>query len=318
MADTGLNIVFAGTPEFAAAHLRALLQSPHRVLAVYTQPDRPAGRGKHLQASPVKQLALDAGLPVEQPHSLKDPETQAALRQYRADLIVVVAYGLLLPKLVLDIPRLGCVNVHASLLPRWRGAAPIQRAIAAGDQETGVTIMQMDVGLDTGAMLMKRSCPITPRDTAQSLHDRLSDLGPSALLETLAQFTSGRVTPIEQDHSLATYAHKLNKDEGKLDWSQSAFLLDTLIRAYNPFPIAHTLSQGETLRIHEAAPEPHRHEAAPGTLLAADKALLVACGGNTALRLEQVQLPGKKVMAVRDLLNGSGARFLPGTQLGAA
>jgi len=318
MADTGLKIVFAGTPEFAASHLRTLLQSQHRILAVYTQPDRPAGRGKQLQASPVKQLALEAGLPVQQPLSLKDPEAQARLRQYHADLMVVVAYGLLLPKPVLDTPRLGCVNVHASLLPRWRGAAPIQRAIAAGDSETGVTIMQMDIGLDTGAMLMKHSCPIMPRDTAQSLHDRLAELGPPALLETLAQLANGQATPIEQDHRLASYAHKLNKEEGKLDWSQSAFLLDALIRAFNPFPIAYTLSQGETLRIHEAMPETHHHQAVPGTLLAADKALLVACGSNTALRLEQVQLPGKKVMAVRDLLNGSGARFQPGTQLGAA
>jgi methionyl-tRNA formyltransferase len=316
MADTGLNIVFAGTPEFAAAHLRALLQSPHRVLAVYTQPDRPAGRGKHLQASPVKQLALEAGLPIEQPPSLKDPGVQATLREYNADLLVVVAYGLLLPKLVLDIPRLGCINVHASLLPRWRGAAPIQRAIEAGDQETGITIMQMDVGLDTGAMLTKRSCSIRPLDTAQALHDRLAELGPPALLEALAHLTDGRATPIEQDHSLATYAHKLTKEEGRLDWSQSAFFLDALIRAFNPFPVAYTLSQGETLRIHEAIPETHSHKAVPGSLLAADKALLVACGHNTALRLEQVQLPGKKVMAARDALNGFGARFQPGTQLG--
>jgi methionyl-tRNA formyltransferase len=316
MADSGLKIVFAGTPEFAAAHLQALLQSRHQVLAVYTQPDRPAGRGKHLQASPVKQHAQEAELPVEQPLSLKDPETQAKLREYRADLLVVVAYGLLLPKAVLDTPRLGCINVHASLLPRWRGAAPIQRAIEAGDQETGITIMQMDVGLDTGAMLLKLNCPITTGDTAQSLHNRLAELGPTALLETLGQLAAGRAAPVEQDHSLATYAHKLNKEEGRLDWSLSAFVLDARIRAFNPFPVAYTLSQGETLRIHAAIPETRHHKTVSGTLLPADKTLLVACGHDTVLHLEQVQLPGKKVMAARDLLNGSGARFEPGTQLG--
>lgn len=318
MADSGLKIVFAGTPEFAAAHLSALLQSPHRLLAVYTQPDRPAGRGKHLQASPVKQLALGAGLPVEQPLSLKDPVAQNRLWDYGADLLVVVAYGLLLPKAVLDRPRLGCINVHASLLPRWRGAAPIQRAIESGDEETGVTIMQMDVGLDTGAMLLKRRCPITATDTAQSLHDRLATLGPPALLETLAQLAQGSARAEEQDPSLATYAHKLNKEEGRLDWNQSAFVLDARIRAFNPFPVAYTLSQGEALRIHSARPLANPHKSRPGTLLAADRVLVVACGHDTALQLEQVQLPGKKIMAARDLINGSGARFQPGVQLGAA
>lgn len=317
MAATGLKIVFAGTPEFAAVHLQALLQSHHKIVAVYTQPDRPAGRGKHLQASPVKQLALEAALPLEQPLSLKDQGVQARLADYAADLMVVVAYGLLLPKAVLDLPRLGCINVHASLLPRWRGAAPIQRAIEAGDAETGITIMQMDVGLDTGAMLTTRSFSLSPRETSRSLHDRLAELGPPALLETLAQLAEGRAVPVEQDHSQATYAHKLNKEEGNLDWSQSAFVLDARIRAFNPFPVAYSLSQGETLRIYEATPQQCTVQAAPGTLLQADKALLVSCGNNTALRLEQVQLPGKKVMTARELLNGSAARFQPGTQLGA-
>lgn len=316
MAETGLKIVFAGTPEFAAVHLKALLQSQHKIVAVYTQPDRPAGRGKHLQASPVKQLALEVGLPIEQPLSLKDQGVQARLGDYAADLLVVVAYGLLLPKVVLDLPRLGCINVHASLLPRWRGAAPIQRAIEAGDTETGITIMQMDVGLDTGAMLMKHSCSISPHETSQSLQERLAELGPSALLETLAQLADGRAVPVEQDHSQATYAHKLNKGEGNLDWSQSAFVLDAKVRAFNPLPVAYTLSQGEPLRIYEATPEQCTAQAAPGTLLQADKSLLVSCGHNTALRLEQLQLPGKKVMTARELLNGFAARFQPGTQLG--
>jgi methionyl-tRNA formyltransferase len=316
MAATGLNIIFAGTPEFAAVHLQALLHSSHRVVAAYTQPDRPAGRGKHLQASPVKQLALEAGLTVEQPQSLKDPLAQARLREFGADLMVVVAYGLLLPKAVLDTPRLGCINVHASLLPRWRGAAPIQRAIEAGDRETGVTIMQMDVGLDTGPMLLHRACAITALDTAQALHDRLAELGPSALLDTLEQLAASELTPIEQDHPSATYAHKLSKEEGKLDWSQSAFVLDARIRAFNPFPVAYTLQNGEPLRVYEAVPQHHDHRAEPGTLLAADNMLLVACGHGTALRLERTQLPGKKVMATRDLLNGAAGRFQPGTRLG--
>jgi methionyl-tRNA formyltransferase len=318
MADSGLKILFAGTPEFAAAHLRALLQSHHQVLAVYTQPDRPAGRGKQLQASPVKQLALEAGLPVEQPLSLKSLEAQTGLKEYGADLMVVVAYGLLLPLPVLETPRLGCINVHASLLPRWRGAAPIQRAIEAGDTETGVTIMQMDVGLDTGAMLLKRTCAIEPRDTASSLHDRLIELGPPALLETLQQLADGTAVPETQQHDLASYAHKLTKEEGLLDWSQSAQELDARVRAFNPFPIAYTLHQGETLRIYEATPEALRHQAEPGTLMPADRALLVACGHDTALRLNLVQLPGKKAMSAQDLLNGFSARFQPGSRLGAA
>lgn len=313
---TGLKIVFAGTPDFAAAHLQALLRSPHQVVAVYTQPDRPAGRGKKFQASPVKELATQAGLPVEQPASLKQPEAQAALAGYAADIMVVVAYGLLLPKAVLEIPRLGCINVHASLLPRWRGAAPIQRAIEAGDTQTGITIMQMDVGLDTGPMLLIRPCPLLPDDTAQSLHDRLVQLGPSALLESLSQLAEGTASAKTQSDEHATYARKLTKEEAALDWSQSAAVLARRIQAFNPFPVAFTVLGGENLRIYQARAESLVHRARPGTILAAANDVLVACGGDSALHLQVVQLPSKKVMPIKDVLNGFAARFQPGLVMG--
>lgn len=313
--DDGLKIIFAGTPEFAARHLTALLQSPHRVLAVYTQPDRPAGRGKKLQASPVKEAALAAGVEVQQPLSLKAPEAQATLAAYGADVMVVVAYGLLLPASVLESPRFGCINVHASLLPRWRGAAPIQRAIEAGDTETGVTIMQMDVGLDTGPMLLTRICPILPDDNATDLHDRLAEIGPMALLEALQQLQDGTLRGEEQDNSRATYAHKLTKDEALIDWAQPASAIERRIRAFNPFPVAFTTFANEPLRIFEAKVHTRPHSAAPGTILQVDRELVVACGEQTSLALLTVQLPGKKAMAVRDLLNGAAGRWQPGMQL---
>ncbi|WP_372866744.1 methionyl-tRNA formyltransferase, partial [Pseudomonas sp.] len=220
-----LRIVFAGTPEFAAEHLKALLDSPHQIIAVYSQPDRPAGRGQKLAASPVKQLALQHAVPVYQPQTLRDPAAQAELAALAPDLLVVVAYGLILPQVVLDIPRLGCINRHASLLPRWRGAAPIQRAIEAGDSESGVTVMQMEAGLDTGPMLLKVSTPIAADDTGGSLHDRLAALGPQAVLEAISGLASGTLVGDVQDDSLATYAHKLNKDEARLDWTRPALEL---------------------------------------------------------------------------------------------
>lgn len=311
-----LKIIFAGTPEFAARHLQALLDSEHDVLAVYTQPDRPAGRGKQLQASSVKEVAQAAGLEVQQPVSLKTPDAQATLAAYGADLMVVVAYGLILPPAVLAIPPLGCINVHASLLPRWRGAAPIQRAIEAGDAETGVTIMQMEAGLDTGPMLLKRVCPILPQDTAGDLHDRLASSGPVALLETLTLLAKGEVQAQTQDHSLATYAHKLAKEEALLNWSLKAEVLARRIRAFNPFPIAFTYLRGENLRIYVAEACLVAHSAAPGTVLSTDRQLVVACGENTALRLLMVQLPGKKVMPVQDLLNGLAGKLQVGNLLG--
>ncbi len=318
MATSGLKIVFAGTPEFAAVHLQALLGSAHQIVAVYTQPDRPAGRGKKIQAGPVKQVALEAGLPVEQPVSLKDPAAQAGLAAWHPDVMVVVAYGLLLPQAVLDIPRLGCINVHASLLPRWRGAAPIQRAIEAGDPATAITIMQMDAGLDTGPMLLSRPCAIAPEDTAASLFDRLAGIGPTALLEALDQLADGTAKPVPQDERQATYARKITKEEAALDWSLPAAVLERRTRAFFPFPVAFTLSQGENLRIHLAQAEVQPHKAVPGSIISADQTILVACGQGTALRLLSLQLPGKKVMAARELLNGAADRFRPGTVLGGS
>lgn len=313
----GLKIVFAGTPDFAAYHLHALLkESSHQVVAVYTQPDRPAGRGKKLQASPVKQVASQAGLPIEQPDSLKSEAAQNQLAHYQPDLMVVVAYGLLLPRAVLDTPTYGCINVHASLLPRWRGAAPIQRAIEAGDNQTGVTIMQMDAGLDTGDMLHKVQCPIRDDDTALTLHDRLADLGPPALLHTLQQIQAGTLRAEKQDDTVATYANKLKKEEARLDWNRQAATLARQVRAFNPFPIAYTLLDDDRMRILQAAPELRQHNSHPGTVIEVNsQALTVACGTGSALAISRIQLPGKKPMSIRDALNGSASRFVPGMVL---
>ena len=229
-----LKLIFAGTPDFAARHLAALLSSGHEVVAVYTQPDKPAGRGQKLTASPVKELALAHDLPVYQPASLRNEAAQAELAALGADLMVVVAYGLILPKAVLDTPRLGCINVHGSLLPRWRGAAPIQRSIWAGDAETGVTIMQMDVGLDTGAMIRKVSCPIAFDETSASLYDKLAELGPQALVDTLNAMAAGETAAEAQDDALANYAQKLSKEEARIDWSMEAVAIERCIRAFNP------------------------------------------------------------------------------------
>lgn len=311
---SALRLVFAGTPEFAAHHLQALLDSHHQVVAVFTQPDRPAGRGKQLQASPVKQLALQHQLPVHQPEKLKSAEDQALLAQYQADVLVVVAYGLLLPKAVLDLPRLGCINVHASLLPRWRGAAPIQRAIEAGDTETGVTIMQMDVGLDTGDMLHKTHLPITPDETGGSLHDKLWQAGCPALITTLDQMSEGKHTPESQDDNLATYAHKLSKQEAQMNWARSAQQLALQVRAFNPFPVCFSELNGERLRVWQAEAVKLDHQAVPGSLLAhPEYPLLVACAED-ALALTQVQLAGKKTMSAGDLMLGYQQKFQPGMQ----
>lgn len=317
-----LRIIFAGTPEFAAHHLQALLGSQHQVVAVFTQPDRPAGRGKKLQASPVKALALANNLPVHQPTHLKTAEDQALIDQYGADIMVVVAYGLLLPKAVLTLPRLGCINVHASLLPRWRGAAPIQRAIQAGDSETGVTIMQMDVGLDTGDMLAVSRCAIGPSTNAAELHDTLWSIGCPALLQTLDNVATGHVTPVAQDHAQANYAHKLTKEEALIDWRQSAQTIDRLIRAFNPFPVAFTVLEQERIRIWQASIVPQASSDPAGTITAveqngANSRLVVACGdGQLALTL--VQLPGKKAIAIKDLLAGNSAKFCLGRRFSSA
>ncbi|MFS1523699.1 methionyl-tRNA formyltransferase [Microbulbifer sp. 2304DJ12-6] len=315
-----MNIIFAGTPDFAAVHLQALLHSEHTVIAVYTQPDRPAGRGKKLLASPVKLLALSHNIPVYQPPSLRDGATQRVLAALGADIMVVVAYGLILPQAVLDTPRLGCLNVHASLLPRWRGAAPIQRAVEAGDSESGVAIMQMEAGLDTGPVLVERRCVIGQADTGGSLHDRLAGLGGPALLEALAQLNSGNAQPQPQDDTGASYANKISKQEAHLDWQRPAEALQRQIRAFNPFPVCWTTypdkKAAQRLRIYSADIERSGHNKRPGTIIASDdRGILVACGGE-ALRLQRLQLPGKKALPAADILKGYRQQFAPGTQLG--
>ena len=306
-----LRILFAGTPEFAALHLQALINSEHEVIGVYTQPDRPAGRGKKLQPSPVKQVALDNGLPVYQPLNFKDAADVEQLKSLNADVMVVVAYGLILPQSVLDAPKYGCLNVHASLLPRWRGAAPIQRCIEAGDKLTGITIMQMDKGLDTGAMLSKVTTGILSDDTGGTLHDRLAELGPPALLATLAQVEAGTLQPEQQNDALANYAHKLLKEEALIDWHQPADEIALRVRAFNPFPMAYTLLGDERIRVLMAEALEQTTTLLPGTIIRAGaEGLDVACGDGV-LRITQVQLPGKKAMRVADVINGQPQLFQP-------
>lgn len=309
-----LRIVFAGTPEFATEHLAALLGTPHQIVAVYTQPDRPAGRGQKLMPSPVKKLALEHGIEVLQPQTLRAPEAQAQLAALNADLMVVVAYGLILPQVVLDMPRLGCINSHASLLPRWRGAAPIQRAIEAGDQESGVTVMQMEAGLDTGPMLLKVATPITRDDTGGSLHDRLAQLGSQAVLQAVEQLAAGTLQGQVQDDALATYAHKLNKDEARIDWQQDAQQLSQRIRAFFPWPVCHSQLGESAIKVLVA--EVSAGQGQPGTILSASKeGLLVACGQG-ALLLTRLQMPGGKPLAFADLYNSRREQFAPGLVLG--
>ena len=285
------------------------------MVAVYTQPDRPAGRGRQLQASPVKRLALDHGLPVLQPTSLKkDPDAVEVLRRFEADLMVVVAYGLLLPVTVLEAPRLGCVNVHASLLPRWRGAAPIARAILAGDSRTGVCIMRMEAGLDTGPVYLRRETPIAPDDTGATLHDRLAALGGEALIEALPGILDGSLHPEPQEDALATYAHKLSKDEAQIDWSAPASTIERMVRAFDPWPVAETRLDGETLRIWSAEADPERtSEAPPGQVIGASRDGIEVATGQGVLRVTRLQPPGKRAMAAKDYLN---ARSMDGVRLG--
>lgn len=318
MFAPALNILFAGTPDFAAHHLEALLASRrHRIVAVYTQPDRPAGRGKKLQPSPVKQLAERYGLPVLQPASLKDADAQARLRAFDADLMVVVAYGLLLPLEVLTAPRLGCINVHASLLPRWRGAAPIQRAIEAADRETGITIMQMDEGLDTGDMLLKVSCPIDGTETGGSLHDRLAELGPDALLSALDQIATGTIRAEPQTDEHATYARKITKDEAQIDWEKPAEVLESTIRAFNPAPVCWTTAATERLRIWSAHCSDNSSGQAPGTVVSATPEGIQVATGSVDLVLTEIQLPGKNRMPVSEVLKSRTALLASGTSLGS-
>ncbi|MEA5672497.1 methionyl-tRNA formyltransferase [Pseudomonas sp. MH2] len=309
-----MRIVFAGTPEFAAEHLKALLDSPYEIVAVYTQPDRPAGRGQKLMPSAVKALALAHHVPVYQPQTLRNADAQAELAALKPDLMVVVAYGLILPQAVLDIPRLGCINSHASLLPRWRGAAPIQRAVEAGDAESGVTVMRMEAGLDTGPMLLKVTTPISADDTGGSLHDRLAQLGPGAVVQAIAGLADGSLQGEVQDDALATYAHKLNKDEARLDWSRPAVELERLIRAFNPWPVCHSTLDGETVKVLGANLSTGKGE--PGEILSASKDGLVVACADGALSLTRLQLPGGKALAFSDLFNSRREKFASGKVLG--
>lgn len=308
------NIIFAGTPRFSVAALQALIESPYNVVAVYTQPDRPQGRGRKLAPSPVKEEALKHHLPVYQPESLKNLEEQQKIRDMKADLMVVVAYGLILPKTVLEAPRLGCLNIHASLLPRWRGAAPIQRAIEQGDAETGITIMQMNEGLDTGDMLYKVSCPIHSHDTSETLHDRLATLGAEALLQTLTQLST--LTPEVQDASHATYAHKMSKQEAEIVWTESADVIARKIRAFNPWPVVQTHLDDMVIRIWEAQVIDANAAHAAGHIVAMDTQGIDVATGHHVLRIKKLQFPGGRVLSIADMMNANHPDWVVGKKLG--
>lgn len=313
---TPLRIVYAGTPEFAVPALAALCANGHEVVAVYTQPDRPAGRGRVLTASPVKACAQLHSLPVIQPLNFRDQTTVEQLRSYQPDVMVVAAYGLILPQVVLDIPRFGCINIHASLLPRWRGAAPIQRAILAGDAETGVTIMRMEAGLDTGPMLKKEGFALSAQDTAASVHDRLSKLGATLLMQVLNDLPNALHQAIPQPQDGITYAKKLSKDEAVLNWTLPATQLDRQIRAFNPWPIAETRLHDQQLRVWQAEVMSNDHNKIPGTILTANNhGIQVACG-NDALNLLEVQLAGRNRLSAAEFIKSH--HQLTGVQLGAS
>ncbi len=308
------SLIFAGTPDFAATILAGLLSANYRVLAVLTQPDRPAGRGRKPRPSAVKQLADQYDIPILQPQSLKDEEVQSQLTALAPEALVVAAYGLLLPPAVLSLPRYGCINVHASLLPRWRGAAPIQRALLAGDKESGISIMQMDEGLDTGDILTLARCPVFPEDTAGSLHDRLAKLGSQTLNSTLEQLGSEPLRASAQDNLQANYAERLSKQEGELNWKLPAATLERQVRAFNPWPVSYTTCDQSRLRIWQARYIPHDTGEPPGTVIATSADGIDVATGDGLLRLQTVQRPGGRALKARDYLN---AVSLPiGAQLG--
>ena len=313
-----LKIIFAGTPEFAAKHLAVLIKSQHQVVAVYCPPDKPAGRGKKLTACATKELALASDLIVEQPINFKTKEVQQQLINYNADVMVVVAYGLLLPEVILSAPQLGCINVHGSILPKWRGAAPIQRSLEAGDSETGVTLMQMDKGLDTGNMILVTRCPITSTDTSASLYEKLATLGPNTLLEALTLMCTGDYPQIVQKNDAATYAAKLNKNEAELDWQLAADVLDRKIRAYIPWPVAQFTFIDEKKATHKikvwqaSAIKISDNNQSIGTIITVDKKGIVVSTGQGGIRLENLQLPGKKALPVKDIINGRADWFKTG------
>jgi len=311
-----MRLAFAGTPAFARVALQALLDAGHDVALVVTQPDRPAGRGLKLRPSEVKSLALERGLPLQQPASLKPAQTLPLLQVARAQALVVAAYGLILPQSVLDLFPLGCINIHASLLPRWRGAAPIQRAVLAGDAQTGISIMRMDAGLDTGPIYLSEAIPVVDRDTAHSLHDKLAALGARCIVRALPGIASGALTPRPQPEAGVTYAYKIEKDEAELDWRRSAAELDRQVRAFDPFPVATTHRGEELLRVWAARPL-EAPAGTPGLVLQVGEAGIVVACGSGALRLEELQRAGGKRLPARELLRG-GAPVAVGDQLGAA
>lgn len=319
-----LNIIFAGTPDFAAHHLAALLDTEHNIVAVYCPPDKPAGRGKKLTSCATKQLALTHNIAIEQPHNLKNEADQKKLSEYNADIMVVVAYGVLLPEPVLATPRLGCINVHGSLLPEWRGAAPIQRSLEKGDAKTGVTIMQMDKGLDTGDMILTADCAIEVTDTSATLYDKLAQLGPKALIKALTLMAQPSYKPTEhnipQNNERASYAHKLSKDEAELDWQLTASQLNRKIRAYIPWPVAHfTFTESDKkqhkIRVLESNVKPYSGKAPLGTIIECSKQGVTVVTGQEALQIKTMQLPGKKALPVQDILNGRSAWFSVGSHI---
>jgi len=314
-AEPPLRIVFAGTPEFAGHHLQALIAAKTNLVAVYTQPDRPAGRGKKLTASPVKKIAESAGLDIVQPASLRDLDAQEELANLQPDLLIVVAYGLILPQAVLDIPRFGCINVHASLLPRWRGAAPIQRAIEAGDSQSGVTIMQMEAGLDTGPIMASSACEITTQATAAELHDQLAELGAPLLLEVLQDLPARIASARPQSDDGTTYANKLDKAEAKVDWHKSAAELQRKVLAFNPFPGAWSLLDDQRIKIWRA--QRCEGQGRPGEILSASEAGLIVACAEQALSISELQLPGGKAMPCGQLLNSRRELFAVGKVLGS-
>ena len=309
-----MRIIFAGTPEFSSQHLKVLMGSTcsHEIIAVYTQPDRPAGRGKKLASSPVKILAQEMGLPIYQPLSLKNSEEKSILANLKPDLIIVVAYGLLLPPEILEIPKYGCINVHASLLPKWRGAAPIQRAIEAGDKQSGITIMQMDAGLDTGDMLDYAICKINTHETGGSLQQKMSTLGPPALLLTLNKIAQHKVVAIKQDGTLSSYAKKISKDEALLDWSMTSKNLFHKILAFNPSQVTYTTLNGERIRIWRAQLGLGCQGVAPGTIVNADNSGVLVSTGQGTLLITELQMPGKKRLQASEVLRSKALYFTPG------
>lgn len=315
MASSSLRIIFAGTPEFAAQHLAALCTAGHQLVGVLTQPDRAAGRGKQLSSSPVKRLALQYGLPLWQPLTLRSATLQQQLATLQADLMVVVAYGLILPSALLTLPRLGCINVHASLLPRWRGAAPIQRAILAGDACSGITLMQMEAGLDSGPILQQISCPITAQTTSASLLQQLATLGSSALVELLPWLAQGQVVAQPQEPAGITYANKISKPEGALDWHRSAVELARAVRAFNPWPLTYFEVAGEPIKVWQAEAEPLPVAAAPKTIVAVDQQGIQVATAEGSLLLQRLQLAGKRPIAAHDLFNAHRHWFTVGSPL---